>query len=470
MSAIKYSFAAGAAVIAMLTACGDDVTNVTEVNEKAAIDLVEKYKELPKCEDSLYGTLIYAADSSQVYACTSDGWTSLKGEKGDQGDYGLDGEDGKNGEDGENGKDGEDGTDGENGTSCTANQLSDGSGIEVMCGGKTVGTITNGTNGTDGEDGTSCNIVSDEGGVVTIQCGEGENAQTTELYKAMCGTDPYDPTDKFCYAAELYDLCGDKVYDPSKEFCSNEVVYDLCGGKVYDPSEEICQDGTVYPLCGGNVYNPEKQFCAKFADKTEQLYKMVTIAPEGTGYSETWMAENLNYATTNSYCYEDKEENCAKYGRLYTWAAAVGKPEEECGYGKACNLGTGDIRGICPTGWHLPSQDEWKELIVAVDDNITEYSGENVAGNVLKSQTGWTPFEGINNEDAFGFSALPAGLFYNGNYYSEGDDAYFWSSSERYDNDAYYMCLYHTTEGAYLINNGKHLGASVRCLKDKQAE
>ena len=79
MSAIKYSFAAGAAVIAMLTACGDDVTNVTEVNEKVALDIVEKYKELPKCEDSLYGTLIYAADSSQVYACTSDGWASLKG-------------------------------------------------------------------------------------------------------------------------------------------------------------------------------------------------------------------------------------------------------------------------------------------------------------------------------------------------------------------------------------------------------
>ena len=345
-------------------ACGDDVTNVTEVNEKVALDIVEKYKELPKCEDSLYGTLIYVADSSLVYACTSDGWASLKGENGDQGDDGLDGEDGENGE---KGKDGEDGADGADGESCTATALKDGSGIEVMCGGKTVGVISNGTNGTDGEDGTNCNIVSDEGGVVTIQCGEGENAETTKLYKAMCGTDPFDPADKFCYAAELYNLCGDKVYDPSKEFCSNEVVYDLCGGKVYDPSERFCSNEAVYYLCGGKVYdpskefcsnkvvydlcgdndyNPEKQFCAKFNDdaKTEQLYKMVTIAPEGTNYSETWMAENLNYETANSWCYGDKEENCAKYGRLYTWAAAM---------------------EACPTGWHLPSQDEWKELIVA---------------------------------------------------------------------------------------------------------
>ena len=407
MSAIKYSFAAGAAVVAMLTACGDDVTNVTEVNEKAAIDLVEKYKELPKCEDSLYGTLIYAADSSQVYACTSDGWASLKGEKGDQGDDGLDGEDGKNGEDGENGKDGEDGTDGENGTSCTANQLSDGSGYNIVCGGKTVGTITNGTNGTNGEDGTSCNIESDEGGVVTIQCGEGENTKTTELYKAMCGKEPYDP---------------------------------------------------------------EKQFCAKFADNTEQVYKMVTIAPEGTNYSETWMAENLNYETANSWCGGGSgttEGDCAKYGRLYTWAAAVGKTEEECGYGKVCNLGTGDIRGICPEGWHLPSQDEWKELIVAMDDNITEYSDENVAGNVLKSQTGWTPFEGINNEDAFGFSALPAGWFNKGNYYHEGNYAYFWSSSEYSGYGAVYMGLYYRIEYAYLDNGViKGYGYSVRCLRD----
>ena len=410
MSAIKYSFAAGAAVIAMLTACGDDVTNVTEVNEKVALDIVEKYKELPKCEDSLYGTLIYAADSSQVYACSSDGWASLKGEKGDQGDDGLDGEDGKNGTNGTNGKDGEDGADGADGESCTATALKDGSGMEVKCGGKTVGVIPNGTNGKNGEDGTNCDIVSDVDGVVTIQCGEGENAETTKLYKAMCGTKPYDP---------------------------------------------------------------EKQFCAKFNDdaKTEQLYKMVTIAPEGTNYSETWMAENLNYETENSWCGGGSgitEGDCAKYGRLYTWAAAVGKTEEECGFGQECNLGTGDIRGICPTGWHLPSQDEWKELIVAMDDNIPEYTIPNAAGKVLKSQTGWTPFEGINNEDAFGFSALPAGLRQsNGNYPYEGNYAYFWSSSEYSGYGAMYMCLYYRSEYAYLDNGViKGYGYSVRCLRD----
>lgn len=418
MSAIKYSFAAGAAVIAMLTACGDDVTNVTEVNEKAAIDLVEKYKELPKCEDSLYGTLIYAADSSQVYACTSDGWASLKGEKGDQGDDGLDGEDGKNGEDGENGKDGEDGTDGENGTSCTANQLSDGSGYNIVCGGKTVGTITNGTNGTDGEDGTSCNIVSDENGVVVIQCGEGENAETTKLYKAMCGADPFDPADKFCYAAELYNLCGGKVYDPSKYYCSDEVVYDRCNG---------------------NEYDHETLFCARFADSTEQLYKMMKFG------DQTWMAENLNYETESSYCYDNNDENCTQFGRLYTWAAA---------------------NEACPEGWHLPSQTEWETLIIAADGNISEYTDYNLAGLALKSAEGWD--NAGNDTLAIGFSALPAGIKdYESDVFNGIDSyTYFWTSTGKDTYSAYYVKLSSSNNQALIDYADKSYGYSIRCLKN----
>ena len=404
MYAKKISFTAGVAVIAMLAACGDDVTNVTEVNEKAAIDLVEKYKNLPKCEDPIYGSLIYAADSSQVYACTSDGWISLKGEKGAQG------------EDGENGKDGEDGTDGENGTSCTANQLSDGLGYNIVCGGKTVGTIKNGTNG---DKGTSCNIVSDEGDVVTIQCGEGENAQTTELYKAMCGTDPFDPADKFCYAAELYDLCGGKVYDPSKYYCSDEVVYDRCNG---------------------NKYEHEKLFCARFANSTEQLYKMMKFG------DQTWMTENLNYKTENSYCYGNDDKNCAKYGRLYTWAAA---------------------NEACPEGWHLPSQTEWETLIIAADGNISEYTNYNLAGRALKSAEGW---DNVGSDMlAIGFSALPAGIKDYGSDDFNGIDSYtyFWTSTGKEDtNSAYYVKLSSSNDQALIDYADKSYGYSIRCLKN----
>ena len=584
MSAIRCPFVASVVVVAMLTACGDEVTEVTNVN--ASLDIVEKYKELPKCEESVYGSLKYVEDSSQVFACTSDGWVSLKGEKGAKGDEGKAGENGKNGEscttaalgDGSgyevkcngklvgtitNGKDGEScttkaveggvevscpgsepvvikngdkgadgksayelsGTDktleewlaslkGKNGESCTTAALGDGSGYEVKCNGKLVGTITNGKNGescttkavegggvevscpgsepvvikngTNGENGTGCNVVSDKDGVVTIQCGEGENAKTTELYKAVCGTKPFDPKHQFCFDNVVYNQCGDKVYDPSKEFCSNEVVYkavcgtkpkpfdpkhqfcfdngvyNQCGDKVYDPFKEFCSNEVVYDLCGGKAYDPELQSCTKvqFADNTEQYYKTVTIAPKGVIYSKTWMAENLNYKTANSWCYDDKDENCAKYGRLYTWAAAVGKTETECGYGQECNLGTGDIRGVCPEGWHLPSKEEWEDLIKAV-------GGQSTSGAKLKSKTGWEGYSGINNEDAFGFSALPAGLRdLLGGYDREGDYAYFWSSSEYNGLTAYLMLLSYDNENADLNYNIKYDGFSVRCLKD----
>jgi uncharacterized protein (TIGR02145 family) len=238
--------------------------------------------------------------------------------------------------------------------------------------------------------------------------------------KAVCGSKPFDPADKFCYAEELYDLCN------------------------------------------GDKYDTETQFCAKFNDdaKTEQLYKMETIAPEGKDYSETWMAENLNYKTENSWCYDDKDENCAKYGRLYTWASAVGKTETECGYGQKCNLGTGDIRGVCPEGWHLPSQEEWEDLFKAV-------GGRSTAGAKLKSKTGWKKKSGINNEDAFGFSALPAGFRdYDGYCYDVGYYAHFWSSTEYSGNNAYFMYLSYIYEDAPLNYNNKIYGFSVRCLKD----
>lgn len=113
-------------------------------------------------------------------------------------------------------------------------------------------------------------------------------------------------------------------------------------------------------------------------------------------------------------------------------------------------------------------RDEWKALIVAVDGSITKYTLSNTGSSKLKSQTGWTAYSGITNEDAFGFSALPAGdRNYNGYYDDEGDYVYFWSSTENNSYNAYYMLLYYRLDDAYLFNDGrKNNGFSVRCVKD----
>lgn len=181
------------------------------------------------------------------------------------------------------------------------------------------------------------------------------------------------------------------------------------------------------------------------------IYEAVTIG------SQTWMAENLNFASDNSSCYNNDENNCAKYGRLYKWAAAVNKSESSCGEGHTCSLPSGKIQGVCPSEWHLPSKAEFETLISAI-------GGRNIAGKVLKATT-------INGSDDFAFAALPAGYEPDGgNFLNKGRGAYFWSSEEGSGTygpyEAYHMSLNSASAVAYLSTGGKSNGYSIRCIKD----
>jgi len=211
-------------------------------------------------------------------------------------------------------------------------------------------------------------------------------------------------------------------------------------------------------------------------DRDGQTYKTVKIG------EQWWMAENLNYAYTGvpfkfgdntsdstSWCYDNDPANCAKYGRLYLWSAAMdsagiipGNTANGCGYEKDCNLGNVKVRGVCPEGWHLPSRDEWDTLLTAV-------GGKATAGIMLKSMRGWNDKDdgtSGNGSDSYFFSALPAGnRSYNGGFNDEGYYAYFWSSTEIYSFNAYYMYLVYY-DSAYLYGIIKYYGFSVRCLKD----
>jgi uncharacterized protein (TIGR02145 family) len=122
------------------------------------------------------------------------------------------------------------------------------------------------------------------------------------------------------------------------------------------------------------------------------------------------MAQNLNYPMGNSWCYENKDENCQKYGRLYDWETA---------------------RKACPSGWHLPSDEEWTAFAKSLDDA----SFGNV-GKKLKSAS-W------DGTDAVGFHALAGGVRgTDGSFGGTGSSADFWSSAEFNAQDAWSRTLY----------------------------
>lgn len=166
-----------------------------------------------------------------------------------------------------------------------------------------------------------------------------------------------------------------------------------------------------------------------------KTYKTVKIG------NQTWMAENLNYETDGSWCYGDAPANCRKYGRLYTWNAA---------------------NKACPNGWHLPNDDERRNL-----EEIIGSSGGSFAGKKLKTKSGW--FEGGNGKDSLGFAVLPAGFRgMNDGFKDEGKSAIFWSSTKSKSNvyDASSWSFTYDRDYMSHFSNTVYSAFSVRCLKD----
>ena len=182
--------------------------------------------------------------------------------------------------------------------------------------------------------------------------------------------------------------------------------------------------------------------------------------------TQIWMAENLNYEVENSYCYYNNPDTCTKYGRLYTWAAAmdsVGRYSTSgkgCGYGLTCQS-TYPVRGVCPEGWRLPDSTEWKKLIRGL------YIMPD-AGKKLKAAYDWRYLEQYYGTDYYLFTALPAGLRQaSGEYDQLHDNTYYWSSTENDRGSAYSMRLYYGSSDASLVNNSyKSTAFSVRCIKN----
>ena len=206
-------------------------------------------------------------------------------------------------------------------------------------------------------------------------------------------------------------------------------------------------------------------------DRDNKVYKWVKIG------NQVWMAENLAYLprvnrvadgsedAAGSYYYvygydgtnvadAKATDNYATYGVLYNWTAAMD--------GEASSTtNPSGIQGVCPTGWHLPSDAEWTEL--------TDYlGGRSVAGGKLK-ETGTTHWASPNYEatNETGFTALPGGnRVDNGAFYSIGNYGLWWSATEYGTDNAWNRDLYYSNYDVSSYGGNKELGFSVRCVRD----
>jgi uncharacterized protein (TIGR02145 family) len=170
------------------------------------------------------------------------------------------------------------------------------------------------------------------------------------------------------------------------------------------------------------------------------------------------MAQNLNYPTIGgSKCYNNSDENCNKYGRLYDWKTAMNSSASS-------NTDPSGVVGVCPPGWHLPSNAEWSTLGTDIISNSTK----------IRATTDWTFSSGIKNTDDYGFSALPAGRYLTGenlaDRFSDLQMGTFWWTSQdvfQVSSGIQRYMLYNDSELKYL-SGLMTIFMSVRCIETSQ--
>ena len=155
------------------------------------------------------------------------------------------------------------------------------------------------------------------------------------------------------------------------------------------------------------------------ADSQQRQYRTVKIG------TQVWMAQNLGVAVDSSWCNGDSAANCRRYGRLYKWSTAMALPDT-CDTTDCSRLvGTAPRQGLCPAGWHLPTDSEWTVLATFPTDS---------ARGRLSTATGWS--NSGNGKDQFGLALQPGGIksFTQSppSYGRPGLTGVYWSASEQY--------------------------------------
>ncbi|MDD6184478.1 MAG: FISUMP domain-containing protein, partial [Bacteroidales bacterium] len=242
----------------------------------------------------------------------------------------------------------------------------------------------------------------------------------------------------------------------------NEVSFTtLSSGGSSQDGQPPCPGAATLTDIDGNIYNTvqlgnqcwmkENLKTTKYADGTSISQGSSTSSSDVTGY---WYYPN------------NDASNKPTYGLLYNWKAVMGNSSSS-------STNTSGVQGICPTGWHVPSGPEWAQLISWVSSSQSQWVCGSYSYYIAKAMagtTGWNSSTNTcavgntpSNNNATGFSALPAG-HYDGSYYESGINAFFWSSNQ--NSDVTQLFLQYNNATVNTLHLDKSTGHSVRCLRD----
>jgi len=189
--------------------------------------------------------------------------------------------------------------------------------------------------------------------------------------------------------------------------------------------------------------------------------------------NQKWLKRNLNYKpkTGKSWCYDNKPNNCAKYGRLYDWVAAMNLPTK-CN--EISSVDDSDCKvnsphqGICPEGYYIPDKTDW--------DSLINYIGGRNFGYKLRAKNGWK--SNYNSADKFGFAALPSGSYKkifndNGNFsitinyefHGISEEVLWMVANEHGKRAAYARNIFYVYDMIGDRTISKEEGVSIRCLQ-----
>jgi uncharacterized protein (TIGR02145 family) len=287
---------------------------------------------------------------------------------------------------------------------------------------------------------------------------------TTQSSSSLVPSSSSVPAYNYCvFIEEKICLLGPMTSCPSGGVLSNSCPYGS-SSSTQPPSNSsssfnLSSSSSVGSsgLCAGFVDGTTREHYGKskaqFCDPRDgKKYVYVTIG------EQVWMAENLNYETDGSKCYNNELAKCTTYGRLYNWITAMGISDSynSSYYNPSAST---KYKGVCPSSWHLPNNAEWTTLTDFV-------GGSSTAGTKLKAKSGWSG--NGNGTDDYGFSALPGGDGGTGTYFHPaGYGGSWWSATEGNASNAYNRYTgYLDADISTASDDDKTELYSVRCLKD----